>query len=179
MEVQFVPAPAKYRIHWTFIWNIKKNKYTRTFRQNVTPGVNLYHGWNHKVRLYKEYKSVCPLIGIATLPTPLSPASVPLPPEPGGGAHSPAGEGLGESQFRRLEKSFALCLLCGWNSLGGGSSLRCKMAKINKLPTMHTINGQIGRYWGGGGEGGSCLQRPMNRLYMGVEGREVNTADKV
>jgi hypothetical protein len=44
---------------------------------------------------------------------PLSPASVPLPPEPkvgGGGAHSPAGEGLGESQFRRLEKkSLALC----------------------------------------------------------------------
>jgi hypothetical protein len=29
-----------------------------------------------------------------------------------GGAHSPAGEGLGESQFRRLEKSLALCLLC-------------------------------------------------------------------
>jgi len=28
------------------------------------------------------------------------------------GAHSPAGEGLGESQFRRLEKSLALCLLC-------------------------------------------------------------------
>jgi hypothetical protein len=31
----------------------------------------------------------------------------------GGGAHSPAGKGLGESQFRRLEKSLALCLLCG------------------------------------------------------------------
>jgi hypothetical protein len=27
-------------------------------------------------------------------------------------AFSPAGEGLGESQFRRLEKSLALCLLC-------------------------------------------------------------------
>ncbi len=58
----------------------------------------------HKVRINKEYHSVCPLVGIGTLPTPLSPASVPLPPEPGGGAHSPAGEGLGESQFRRLEK---------------------------------------------------------------------------
>jgi hypothetical protein len=42
---------------------------------------------------------------IGTLPTPLSPASVPLPPEPGGGgANSPAVEWLGESQFRRLEK---------------------------------------------------------------------------
>jgi hypothetical protein len=63
---------------------------------------------------YIEYHSVCPLVGIGTLPPPLSPASVPLPPEPGGGAHSPAGEGLGESQFRRLEKKLStLCLLCG------------------------------------------------------------------
>jgi hypothetical protein len=44
-----------------------------------------------------------------------------------------------------------LLVSIGWNSLGGGSSLRCKMAKINKLPTMHTINGQIGRCWGGVG----------------------------
>ncbi len=60
----------------------------------------------HKVRIYKEYHTVCPLVGIGTLPTPLSPASVPLPPEAGGG-HSPAGEGLGESQFRRLEKKLS------------------------------------------------------------------------
>jgi hypothetical protein len=52
-------------------------------------------------------------LGISQVPTPLAPASVPLPPKPGGGSHSPAGEGLGESQFRRLEKSLALCLLCG------------------------------------------------------------------
>ncbi len=53
----------------------------------------------HKVRIYKEYHSVCTrtLVGIGTLPTPLSPASVPLPQEPGGGAHSLGGEGLGES----------------------------------------------------------------------------------
>ncbi len=61
---------------------------------------------------YKKYHSVCPLVGIGTL----SPASVPLPPRTGGGgAHSPAGEGLGESQFRRREKSLALCLRCGFN----------------------------------------------------------------
>jgi hypothetical protein len=59
-----------------------------------------------KVRIYKEYHSVCPLVGIGTLPPPLSPASVPLP-QNGGGAHSPAGEGLGESQFRRLEKKLS------------------------------------------------------------------------
>jgi hypothetical protein len=38
-----------------------------------------------KVRIYKEYHSVCPLVGIGTLQTPLSQASVPLLPEPGGG----------------------------------------------------------------------------------------------
>jgi hypothetical protein len=51
------------------------------------------------------------LVGIETLPTPLSPASVPLLPERGEGAHSLAGDGLGEFRFRRLEKKLALCLL--------------------------------------------------------------------
>jgi hypothetical protein len=53
--------------------------------------------------------TVCPLVGIGTLPPLLSPASVPLPPNQRGGqwAHSPAGEGLGESQFRRLEKKLS------------------------------------------------------------------------
>jgi hypothetical protein len=36
-----------------------------------------------------------PLVGVWTLPPPLSPESVPLPPVPKGGAHSPAGEGWG------------------------------------------------------------------------------------
>jgi hypothetical protein len=65
------------------------------------------------VHIYTEYHSVCPLAGIRTLPTPLSPPCVPLPPNQRGVAHSPAGEGVGESRFRRLEKSLALCLLCG------------------------------------------------------------------
>ncbi len=38
--------------------------------------------------IYEEYHSVCPLVGTGTLPTLLSPASVPLPPEPGGGGHT-------------------------------------------------------------------------------------------
>ncbi len=52
-------------------------------------------------------------LGLSHLP--LSPASVPLPPVPkgGGGAHSPADEGSGESQFRRLEKKLStLPTLC-------------------------------------------------------------------
>ncbi len=35
--------------------------------------------WNHKVHIYTEYHSVCPLVGIGTLLPHLSPASVPLP----------------------------------------------------------------------------------------------------
>jgi hypothetical protein len=47
-------------------------------------------------------------------PTPfLASECAPPPGTKGGWAHSPAGEGLEESLFRRLEKSFALCLLCG------------------------------------------------------------------
>ncbi len=50
---------------------------------------------DHKVLIYKEYHSVCPLVGIGTLPAPLSPASVPLSPEPGGGTLA-CGRGVGE-----------------------------------------------------------------------------------
>ncbi len=41
----------------------------------------------HKVLIYTEYHSLCPLVGIGTLPPPLSPASVSFPPVPkaGGG----------------------------------------------------------------------------------------------
>jgi hypothetical protein len=68
-----------------------------------------------KKYVHKEHHRVCPLVGIGTLPTPLSPASVPLPPEPkGGGGHSPVGEGLGEclSNSDDWRKRLALCLLC-------------------------------------------------------------------
>ncbi len=72
---------------------------------------------SHKLRIYNYVYIKSTTVGIGTLPTPLSPASVPLSPVPGGGggAQSPAGEGLGKSQFRRLEKSLALCLLCDQN----------------------------------------------------------------
>jgi hypothetical protein len=88
----------------------------------------------HKVHIYTEYHIVCSLVGFGTLPPLLSPASVPLPSEPKGGAHSPAGEGVGESQFRRLEK------------------------KLSTLPTLCSIGSDacfsvvaLGVKWGGGG----------------------------
>ncbi len=49
----------------------------------------------------------------------------PLPPpgpKGGGGAHSPAAKGVGESQFQRLEKRLVLCLLCGSHSMRDGLS---------------------------------------------------------
>jgi hypothetical protein len=50
-------------------------------------------------------------------PTPLAASEFALPPLPkgGGGAHSPAAKGVGESQFQRLEKRLALCLLCAFH----------------------------------------------------------------
>jgi hypothetical protein len=49
------------------------------WEEHIYFSLNLFGG-NHKVLIYKEYHSVYPLVGIGTLPTPLSPASVPLPP---------------------------------------------------------------------------------------------------
>ncbi len=47
------------------------------------------------------------------LPHPFSRKRMCPPPGPkGGGAYSPAAKGVGDSQFQRLEKRLALCLLC-------------------------------------------------------------------
>ncbi len=49
-------------------------------------------------------------------PTALAASECALPPGPkGGGANSPVAKGVGESQFQRLEKRLALCLLCVFN----------------------------------------------------------------
>jgi hypothetical protein len=56
-----------------------------------------------------------PLVGIGTLPTPLSPASVPLPPERGGGGGSTLACGMrgwGTSNSDDWRKSLAIGLLC-------------------------------------------------------------------
>jgi hypothetical protein len=67
-----------------------------------------YEYVHHKVHTYKKYYTVCPLVGIGPPPTPHPLSGVPLFPEPkGGGAHSSVGEGLGESQFQRLEKKLS------------------------------------------------------------------------
>jgi hypothetical protein len=52
---------------------------------------------DHKVHVYLEYHSLCPLVGIGT-PSPASECASPR------GTHSPACEGVGEFQFGRLER---------------------------------------------------------------------------
>ncbi len=64
--------------------------------------------------MYKEYHSVCPLVGIGTLPTPLSPASVPLPPRKGGHTRLRV-RGWESPNSDDWRKSLALCLLCGYD----------------------------------------------------------------
>jgi hypothetical protein len=78
---------------------------------NITDGsiIGRYLGPFHKVQIYIEYQyhSVCPRVGIGTPDPPLTQASVPSPRNQRGVAHSPAIEGVGESQFQRPEKKLS------------------------------------------------------------------------
>ncbi len=57
--------------------------------------------------VYKEYHSVCPLVGIGTLAPPLAPASVLLSPEPEGGGHTRLRvRGWGSPNFDDLRKAY-------------------------------------------------------------------------
>jgi len=76
---------------WT-LWS-SAVKITRKGRGGTSQSTYIYH-------------SVCPLVGIGM--TPLSQASVPsLPPDQRVGGTLPAAQGVGESQFRRLEKKLS------------------------------------------------------------------------
>jgi hypothetical protein len=59
--------------------------------------VRFFHWYNHRVG---RVLSFSPVVGIG-LPQPLTRRQVCPPPVPGGGAHSLAREGVGESQFQR------------------------------------------------------------------------------
>jgi hypothetical protein len=79
-------------------------------------------GWGTNYIHIKSTAVYVPSLELRLSHPPLSPASVPLPPEPKGGrgTHSPAGEGLGESQFQRLEKKLStLPNLWGGANQGG------------------------------------------------------------
>ncbi len=91
-----------------------QRKGTKTTKKNLN-GQKTTQMPIHKLNTYKEYHSVCPLVGIGTLPPPLSPASVPLPPEPkgGGGGALACGWGAGGVPTDDWRKILAFCLLCG------------------------------------------------------------------
>jgi hypothetical protein len=109
---------------------------------------------NHKVLIYIK----SPLIGIGTPPTPLPHASVSSPRAKGWRAHSPAGEGLGESQFRRLEKSLALCLLCDLNPTVSLIHREKNLPKIFNLSSKFFHESLKNSSLRGGGEGGGQRQ---------------------
>ncbi len=78
---------------------------------------------DHKVRILKSSTVYVPSSELGLSQTPLSPASVPLPQNRGGG-HSPAGEGLGETtNSDDWRKSLALCLLCALDPWEGGGEV--------------------------------------------------------
>ncbi len=62
--------------------------------------------------MYKEYHSVCSLVGIGTLPTPLSPASGPLPQNWEGGHTRLRVRGWGSPNSDDWRKNLPLCPLC-------------------------------------------------------------------
>ncbi len=78
--------------------------------------LNPTHPLAHKVRIYKDYYMYSVLYVPSSelgLSQPLSRQGVCPYPQNRGGGGSPAGEGLGESQFRRLEKKLStLPTLC-------------------------------------------------------------------
>ncbi len=134
------------------------------FRKKVWPSINhsiLYVlSYHHKVHIGLEYHyhSACPLFGIGT--TPLPSASVPPPPEPKEGTHSPGG---GVSQFGRLEKkpntvysvaitvSVARCRLLSL-TLSYLCALRTELAcpRWQKWERRSQIRRQLKNFGGGG-----------------------------
>jgi hypothetical protein len=87
---------------------------------------------NHKVHIYiyVEYQS-----SELGLPHPLSRKRKCHLLEPGEGAHSPAGEGVGECQFRRLEKKLSsLSTLCS----------KCSMSQKKGRALPDTLPASIG-----------------------------------
>ncbi len=77
---------------------------------------NTWHRCHHKVHIFLEYHSFCPLVRIGTPPLPLPQASVSFPRNHRGWGHTCQDEVVGESRFGRLEKKpGTLCLLCGYH----------------------------------------------------------------
>jgi hypothetical protein len=100
---------------------------------------NFHHSTNyastHKARIFTEYHSVFPLVGIRTLTPPHSPASVPLPPEPTGGRTRLRVWGWGSPNSDDGEKLSTLPTLCPYPLLSSYVSLSKVWPTIQKWYT--------------------------------------------
>ncbi len=101
--------PSRTMLH--FMPQLRGQIQSPSFMYSVWVPLFLPPPWpaNHKVRIYKEYHSVWPLVGIGTLPTPLSPASEPLPQNRGGGHTRLRVRGWGSPNSYDWKNSIALC----------------------------------------------------------------------
>jgi hypothetical protein len=82
-----------------------------------------------------------PLVGIGTLPTPFSLASVPLPPETGGRGHTSLRVGGGgESQFRRRAYTMVLFICTYFVDKVNSRPIRDSMLVDLAFKLMHTYH---------------------------------------
>ncbi len=92
-------------------------------RPTATPRLNRGgYSFKHKVRIYKEYHSVWPLVGIGTLPSSSLTSECAPPPNRGGGGGGHTRlrlRGCGSPHSDDWRKSLALCLLCGFKEKSG------------------------------------------------------------
>ncbi len=99
----------------------------------------------HKVHIYKEYHSVCPLVGIGTLPSPLSPLASECAPPPGtkggGGTLALRERGWGSPNADDWRKSFAL-----YSTLWVGSGICYLLFGICFLHGLDIILYSVYRY---------------------------------
>ncbi len=89
----------------------------------------------HKVLIYSTPLCMSPRRNW-DFPNPSPPSEHALPPGPkGGGAHSPASKGMGESQFRRLEKKLStLPTLCSEGTKKG--DCKCRICSFQRKGWM-------------------------------------------
>jgi hypothetical protein len=82
--------------------------YSTRVRMSPGPKSDIIHTLEYI--LPRVQQSVCLFVGIGSPPSPES-ECVPPPPKPKRGETVASGEGMGDYQFGRLEKSLAVCLL--------------------------------------------------------------------
>ncbi len=105
--------------------------------------VDFSAGFEHKVHIYLEYHSVCPLVRFGTPPPSLSRKRVCSAPRTKGGTHSLTGEGVGGPNSDDWRKSQAFCLLCGFE---GRLDVKCWFRIVYRA-SCWTVGCWTACYW--------------------------------